>query len=145
VLTAAVMFLGLAACGSGSSSSSTSAATQPAGAGPVKVTEKDFKLDLATTSAKAGKVSFSVHNLGPSEHEFVVFQTDLAPDKLPTKSDGNVDEEGAGVKHIDEIGGIKVGKTEPLSIDLTAGRYVVICNLDGHYAAGMHEVFTVTG
>ena len=45
-------------------------------------------------------------------HEFVIFKTDLPQDQLPTNSDGDVDEEGTGVTHIDEIEGI-VGASTP--------------------------------
>jgi uncharacterized cupredoxin-like copper-binding protein len=110
---------------------------------PVGVTEKDFTVELDTTSAKAGSTSFEVDNEGPSTHEFVVFATDLAPDALPVGADGNVDEEGDGVTHIDEIEDIGSGCQASLTVDLDAGNYVLICNLPGHYAAGMHAPLKV--
>ena len=83
------------------------AAAACGGGGGVKATESDFKIELGSSSAKSGEVTFNVENKGPSVHEFVVFKTDLAPDALPTKQDENgieiVDEEGQGVEHIDEI------------------------------------------
>ena len=52
-----------------------------------------------SSSAPAGEVTFNVTNKGPEDvHEFVVFETDLAPDALPTVADGSVDEEGEGVE-----------------------------------------------
>jgi uncharacterized cupredoxin-like copper-binding protein len=110
----------------------------------VGATEKDFAITLDPGSASAGSLSFEVNNEGPSTHEFVVFATDLAPDALPKGSDGNVDEEGDGVTHIDEIEDIGSGCQASLTLDLDAGNYVMICNLPGHYAAGMHAAFTVT-
>src|SRR5512132_1422641 len=66
------------------------------GGGGIKTTQKDFSITLDQTSAKSGEVSFDIHNEGPSTHEFVVFETDLAPDKLPVDSSGAVDESGQG-------------------------------------------------
>jgi uncharacterized cupredoxin-like copper-binding protein len=47
-------------------------------------------------------------------------------------ADGNVDEEGEGVEHIDEIEGIPPGSSESLTVNLEAANYVLICNLPGH-------------
>ena len=125
------------------------AAAACGGGGGVKATESDFKIELGSSSAKAGEVTFNVENNGPSVHEFVVFKTDLAQDALPTKQDENgieiVDEEGQGVEHIDEIEDIAVGSSQDLKVNLAAGKYVLICNLPAHYTQGMHTAFTVTG
>ena|SRR5438034_11443196 len=133
VVGVAAMLLLVAACGGNEGAS-----------GGVKTTVKDFSISLDSTSAKAGSVTFNVHNDGPSTHEFVVFKTDLAPDKLPTASDGTVDEEGQGVTHIDEIEDIAAGSDQSLTVTLEAGNYVVICNLPGHYQQGMHATFSAT-
>ena len=34
-------------------------------------------------------------------------------------------------------------RTEDLTLDLKPGRYVLWCNLEGHYLGGMHETFDV--
>jgi uncharacterized cupredoxin-like copper-binding protein len=112
--------------------------------GTVDVTESDYKIELGSTSAPAGDVTFDVKNDAEQEHEFVVFKTDLAPDQLPTDAAGDVDEEGAGVTHIDEIEGIPGGESRSLTVNLDAGGYVLICNLPGHYRQGMHTAFTVS-
>ena len=110
---------------------------------PVVATEKDFAIGLDAKSSSSGETTFNVHNDGPSTHEFVVFKTDLAQDALPVGDDGNVDEEGEGVTHIDEIEDIGNGCDASLTVDLDPGNYVLICNLPGHYAAGMHAEFTI--
>jgi uncharacterized cupredoxin-like copper-binding protein len=104
----------------------------------------DFAIALDASTAASGDTTFTVSNLGPSEHEFVVFKTDLAPTDLPLNSEGVVDEEGPGVTHVDEIPGIGTGCTSALMLDLDSGKYVFICNLPGHYAAGMTVGFTVS-
>ncbi len=151
----AVAALGLLAGCSGDSSTtdaggtSTGASEVPCtspetGSGTaVGVSEQDFTIELDADSVKSGSTTFTVDNAGPSVHEFVVFQTDLSPDALPVGETGDVDEEGEGVTALDEIEDIGVGCTATLSLDLKAGNYALICNLPGHYAAGMHAPLTV--
>jgi uncharacterized cupredoxin-like copper-binding protein len=127
-----------AGCGGGSGSGNSP-----------KVTEKDFSIALDPTSVSSGEVTFSIKNDGPSTHEFVIFKTDLAADKLPITNDENgipiVDEEGEGVTHIDEVEDIASGSTQELKVTLQPGNYVAICNLPAHYQQGMHTAFTVSG
>ena len=112
--------------------------------GGIGVTEADFTVTPAETSAAAGELTFDITNDAEQTHEFVIFKTDLAPDALPLDADGNVDEEGEGVEHIDEIEDITAGSTQSLTVTLDAANYVFICNLPGHYQQGMHAAFTVT-
>ncbi len=151
MLVAALPLVLGVACGGGDNESGSTPTPVPATSAPegnesaVNATEKDFAIALDETSVEAGKIDFIVTNDGPSPHEFVVFKTDLAPDKLPVdNSKGQVDEEGAGVTHIDEIEDIKPNSTEKLEIDAEAGKYVLICNLPGHYKACMHVGLTVS-
>jgi uncharacterized cupredoxin-like copper-binding protein len=129
----------------GPATTSTVACVSPdAGNGtPVATTEKDFAIAVDPTSAKAGSTTFNVDNSGPSTHELVVFATDLAPEDLPLGDDGDVDEEGQGLTHVDEVEDIGAGCQASLTLDLDAGNYVLICNLPGHYAAGMRAEFKV--
>ena len=136
VAAVALAMLGAVACSS-SSSSSSSAGT----AGGVSATEKDFEIDLASSSAPAGSVTFNISNEGPSTHEFVIIKTDDAPDALPTKN-GTVNEDGLTI--VDEQEDIAPSTTATLETNLDAGSYVIICNLPGHYEAGMHTAFTVS-
>ena len=128
-----------------SDSSSDTTATTEATAGPkVDVTLKEFAVEVTPASTPGGEIHFALHNAGKTEHEFVVFKTDLDPAALPLDKDGNVDEEGQGVKHIGEQEDIKPDSTPTLSLSLDAGKYVVLCNLPGHYKAGMHTALTVS-
>ena len=116
--------------------------------GPTKVDAAltTYKITLDKDSAPAGDIIFHVHNDATDlTHEFVIFKTDLAPDSLPTKDDGTVDEEGQGVTHIDEVE-LEPGASQDLTVNLDSGNYVLICNIDSsemHYAHGMHVAFTV--
>ena len=110
------------------------------------VTEHDFAIEPAVTSLPAGLIDLAVTDRGPSAHEMLIFQTDLPADKLPLAPDGRVDESGDGVLKVFDSGdNIAVGTVKTFHIALPAGRYVMICNLPGHYVAGMHTAFTVTG
>jgi uncharacterized cupredoxin-like copper-binding protein len=112
-------------------------------AGTIDVTLSDFQIELSDTSAPAGNVTFAVDNEGPSTHEFVVFQTDLEPDALPTDDNGDVAESDEFAP-VDEIEDIEEGATPELTVDLAAGNYVLLCNVTGHFENGMVTTFTVT-
>jgi uncharacterized cupredoxin-like copper-binding protein len=136
IVVAAIALVGGVACSSSSSSSSSGSS-----AGGVSATEKDFSITLSSSTGTAGPVTFNISNEGPSTHEFVVIKTDDAPDALPVKN-GTVDEDGLTI--VDENEDIAPGTTAELPVDLEAGSYVIICNVSGHYEAGMHTGFTVS-
>ena len=54
-------------------------------------------------------------------------------------SGGRASEKGA-VGGVEDIAG---GRSKKLSLNLSKGHYVLICNLPGHYAAGMRADLTV--
>ena len=121
-----------------------SAAAGAGSAASVSVTEKDFAIAPLAPAATAGLVDFTVNNAGPSEHEFLIFKTDLAADKLPLGSDGRVDENAAGATKVFDSGtNIAINGSKTFQTALTPGNYVLVCNLPGHYAAGMHTTITV--
>ncbi|HEY5981836.1 MAG TPA: hypothetical protein VIU38_00060 [Anaerolineales bacterium] len=112
----------------------------------VDVTLETYKLTLSKDTARAGDIVFHVTNKATDQkHEFVIFKTDLAPDQLPMTDAGVVDEEGAGVTHIDEVE-VEAGASADLKVTLQPGKYVMICNMDTptpHYKQGMFAAFTV--
>jgi uncharacterized cupredoxin-like copper-binding protein len=139
---------------SGGSSAATGAASGTTGGGTtVAVTVEEYAIIPSPASVPAGEVSFNVTNQGPDEvHEFVVLQTDLAVNALPTNPDGSANEEGEGITPVDEIEDIAVGSTQSLTVNLDAGAYVLICNIVAkvngekvsHYEQGMRAALTVT-
>jgi uncharacterized cupredoxin-like copper-binding protein len=118
---------------------------EPAASGPVfDVTIRDFKVRPSSPTAPAGVVTLSVSNIGPTTHEFVVVRTDLPDDELPIGSDGlSVDEDR--LDEVEEIEGVEDGSTEQVTVRLEPGRYVLFCNFEGHYLAGMHAAVRVVG
>ena len=111
--------------------------------GNVDVTLGIFTIDMPST-IKAGQVTFHVTNTDTADtHEFVIFKTDLPAGQLPLDSSNNVDETAQSLTHIDEIPEMAPGDTKDLTVTLQPGNYVAICNLPGHYQAGMFASFSV--
>ena len=138
--------LGLSACGSddesneSSSTGTTTSATTtaPANAEAVKVSLTEMAIATTPSSVKAGNVAFDLTNDGAVVHEMVVIKTNKKAGDLPTDSSGKADETGAvGESEVEP------GASDELDLKLAAGHYALICNLPGHYAAGMYTDFTV--
>jgi len=104
----------------------------------------------------AGQVSLRALNTGWLNHELVVLP--LAQGQFPGQrvigSDGKVDEAGSrgeasrtcGADKGDEQSnnyGIAPGTTGWTTITLPPGRYELICNIAGHYGAGMYAALDV--
>ena len=109
----------------------------PAGA-QVVAEMSDYKITVSVPSVKAGSVKIGVRNLAAMEHSFQVIKTDLAPDKLPV--------DGVSAKSNRDVSPLTLqpaGKSAALTVDLTPGKYVFICNIAGHYQLGMRTGFTV--
>lgn len=108
----------------------------------IPVREADFKI-TAPHASTAGEVDFRVSNEGPDRHEFIVARSESG--RLPLRSDGvTVDEETiekseAGALEPDQPGG-----TRDLRVHLAPGRYVLFCNMTGHYMGGMHSTLVVS-
>jgi uncharacterized cupredoxin-like copper-binding protein len=110
----------------------------------IAVAESDFKIQATPATIKGGLVDFTVSNAGPSAHEFLIFRADQAPNALPTGSDGRVDESNAQITKVFDSGdNIAPNGSKVFHAALTPGNYVMVCNLPGHYMAGMHQAFTV--
>ena len=122
---------------------------KPAGATQVRVTLAEWTLELSVSSVAAGDIYFLVDNLGPEHpHEFVIIRSDLAADALPTIHDGSVPEDA--VELVGEIEEFASASSASMVFNLTAGKYVLICNvvetegdLESHYREGMRAVFVV--
>ena len=106
---------------------------------------KDFSLTTKTLTAPAGYVTFRITNAGPSTHEFVVDRTDVAADALPLRADGfTINEDSKKLHAAGELGEVRLDATRDLTLDLAPGRYVMYCNLEGHYRGGMYAMLEVT-
>lgn len=105
--------------------------------------------DRATVSA--GQVSFLVTNLGSISHELVVLALparQLAGTR-PIGGDGRIDEAGSVGEASNTCAegagqGILPGTSGWVTLTLPPGRYELLCNLPGHYGAGIYTQLTVT-
>ena len=114
---------------------------QPGTGGQVSVTLTDQGVTLVQSTVNSGPVTFKVKNAGSIEHELVVVRTDIAQDKIQPDPDepGKMSEEGAQ----GESGDLAAGLTKDFTLNLSPGKYVLMCNQPGHYMAGMHIAFVV--
>jgi uncharacterized cupredoxin-like copper-binding protein len=103
----------------------------------VSVALREYTVAPSSTVARAGRVTFAVHNAGTIAHEFVVVRTDKPAGGL--LKGARADETG----NVGETGDLTPGQAKTISIALKPGHYALICNLPGHYAAGQHTDFTV--
>jgi uncharacterized cupredoxin-like copper-binding protein len=90
---------------------------------------------------EAGPVTFNTTNSGSIPHELVIIKTDMPVNDLPVE-DGRVDEDAAG-EEIGEIEQFDAGLTVAGTFELEPGNYALICNIPGHYEAGMFVAFVV--
>lgn len=97
-------------------------------------------MKLSSASVPAGKVTFTLTNEGKKPHEMVVLKTDTPLDQLAVGTDNKVSEDTTK----GEIGETPIGKVATVTLDLPAGNYVLVCNIEKHYAMGMRAAFTVT-
>jgi uncharacterized cupredoxin-like copper-binding protein len=122
----------------------TPSQTSPQG-GAVSLEETEFAITGAAGAAipnvTAGSATFEVKNNGTIAHDLVIIQTETDEASLPT--DGTkVNEETAGTI-VGRLTNITAGASGSGSFKLAAGNYVLICNVAGHYAQGMHAALVV--
>jgi uncharacterized cupredoxin-like copper-binding protein len=119
----------LSGCGSGAGAQASPHA---------QVKEHDFTISGPRT-LHAGKVDLSVDNTGPDDHELIVVRADGS---LPRRADGLTVNEEAIEKQT--VGTLEPGMgVRDIDVDLAPGRYVMFCNMQGHYLGGMHHAFEV--
>lgn len=170
ILSFALMAFALSACGddnaedtSATDATGATAAVEKGEIIDVELGEDgaDYFVKADPTSVDAGKVTFAVTNNGKLYHEFIVYSnkdgvgaTDLPiedgiaalveediigeasyatppivpEDKKPGDADHRIRSEGWGAE---------------LTVDLEPGKYILLCNLAGHYQTGQATDFEV--
>lgn len=141
----------VAGCGGDDGTTTTTTENETAAAGggggaTLEIKMGDFFFAPSNATAKAGPTTIEAPNEGSVEHELVLFKTNMNPAKLPTEASGEVDEEK--MDEVAEEGGeipdVEAGETKSGKFKLTPGKYVMFCNLPGHYAQGMYGTLRVT-
>ena len=103
----------------------------------------EWAVETTANRAYAGDVTFAITNFGTMKHEFLVVKTDFEPGKIPLTAESRFDEESDGLEVIDEIPEFEVKTTGLLTVKLEPGKYQLLCNIAGHYKAGMYRAFEV--
>jgi uncharacterized cupredoxin-like copper-binding protein len=104
----------------------------------------EYHVNVVPSSVTAGQHTFTIANDGRTEHELLVFKTALAPADFPIGQDGDINEEAPGINKVSDGDNIAPGATQKRTVDLSQpGTYVFVCNLPGHFKAGMYQVVTV--
>ncbi len=128
-----------AACAKSPAKATAGGANPASKTSAIAVSQKEWAIQPAVSSVTSGAVTFKVTNNGSMTHEFVVLRTDAAPGGISVQA-GKAAEAG----HQGEVEDIAPGTTKTLSLNLPPGHYVLLCNIPGHYLAGMHAAITVT-
>ncbi len=170
----ALLALGVAACGDDNDNGDTETTKTEEASTTAEDKGTIVKVELGETSRDkyyvkvdkdkipAGKVTFEITNVGAMYHEFIVYMTNLSPGDLPI----NEEEDKADLEEENEIGEAPYAKPpivpedkEPgaadhhirgdgwgaeLTVDLEAGKYVLLCNIKKHYTQKKQYIgFTV--
>ncbi len=100
-----------------------------------------FSLTASARSAKAGEVAFVVRNMGKIDHEFIVLRTPIKAAALKPRAEEpeKVVEPGFQV----ELEDVEPGHRVTIALPLKKGHYVLLCNIEGHHAGGMHADLTL--
>jgi uncharacterized cupredoxin-like copper-binding protein len=110
-----------------------------------------MRVAATPASAPAGTVSLRVTNVGVMRHELLVLPlpATAVPGQRAVGDDGTADEavslgEASRDCAAGSGDGITPGATGWITLTLPPGRYELLCNLPGHYAAGMFAELDVT-
>lgn len=101
-------------------------------------------LEAIPASVPAGKVEFDVTNAAmKTGHEMILVKLAAKGETLPLDpAKHRIDEKA--IKSLGEVSNLKAGANGVLKASVTAGDYMLICNIKGHFEAGMMAPFTVT-
>jgi uncharacterized cupredoxin-like copper-binding protein len=108
----------------------------------VQVSERDFGITASPHEVSPGAVVVRVRNHGPDRHELIAVR--VTSNRLPLRADGmTIDEEALQRAEVGVLEPGAPGTVRELRVNLSAGRYVLFCNMSGHYMGGMHTMLVV--
>ncbi len=108
----------------------------------ISTTLNEWSIVLPSYELAAGASNFNVTNEGVILHNVIFVRTDLAPDALPVDDTILVVDETA-VDVIARSADLVTGETDKVAVELSAGSYVLVCNIPTHYDLGMFVGITV--
>ncbi len=106
-----------------------------------------MRLSLGKNTVAAGQASFVAINGGSVSHELMILPlpdgqivgTRLIAPNAKIDENGSIGEASATCAR-GSGDGIAPGSSGWVTVMLPVGRYEIVCNLPGHYAAGMYEL-----
>jgi hypothetical protein len=113
----------------------------PARTATLRVTERDFSIS-APKQVASGNLTLTVTNKGPDDHELIIVRATTA--RLPLRSDGlTANEEKLTPRIALSLEPAAPGTVRTRHLNLRPGRYVLFCNMAGHFMAGMRTTLVV--
>jgi len=99
---------------------------------------------VSVDTVSAGETTFEVLNSSKeSIHEMIIARIRDLTRFLPyISSESRVDEDRMP-DVLGEVSELEPGKTGALRFDLTPGKYLLFCNVPGHFVSGMWTIITV--
>jgi hypothetical protein len=133
-------FIALALLAVACSSSSQGGGALP-GEQVVRVKVDDFAIK-APKRVPSGNVVLRVRNGGPDMHELILVHAQGG--ELPLRRDNlTVDEAAIEPRTVSLLEDAQANTVRDWKLKLEPGRYVLLCNMSGHYLGGMHTELVV--
>jgi uncharacterized cupredoxin-like copper-binding protein len=95
----------------------------------------DYYVHSSRSSVPAGQVTFVAQNVGQLTHELMI-------ERMPIKMDAPGQPDEAAAQGM--VNDMAPGQSGQMTVSLKPGRYMLFCNVPGHYAQGQRAMFTVT-
>ena len=131
----------LAAIFLGGTTLAVHARAAPARSTALHITERDFHIS-APKHVASGNLTVTVVNKGPDDHELIIVRATTS--RLPLRSDGlTANEEKLTPITAFSFEPATPGSVRTAHIQLRPGRYVLFCNMAGHFMAGMRTTLVV--
>jgi uncharacterized cupredoxin-like copper-binding protein len=101
----------------------------------------EYRLVAKPGTAKAGEVALVVRNKGKITHEFILLRTNTKAAKLKPRAEepDKVVEPG----FLLELEDVEPKDRVTVVTNMKKGHYVLLCNIEGHYADGMRADLTL--
>jgi len=111
-----------------------------------KLWNHDEQMGITTdvSTVKAGKIDFEVHNDSRNlVHEMLVVKVKSYDDPLPyDNKDASIIEDDTN--DFGEVSELEPGQSGSLTVNLRPGKYLLLCNVRGHYKSHMYTSLLVT-
>ena len=111
-----------------------------------KLWDQGGQMGISTdvSTVKAGKIDFEVFNDSKAlVHEMLVIKVRDFEEALTYDSkDGKIVEDKT--QDIGEVSELEPGKSGSLTVNLKPGKYMLVCNMPGHYKSHMYTNLLVT-